>query len=279
MKIRPWLTFLLLISPILIFGQAIQAPPAVGAKMAGLGQAYTAVRGDFWSLFKNPAGIAGIQSAQLGIYAEQRYFLEELTYGSAGLVIPFLEEQAIGLQVGSFGFEAYRENHASFTYAIEIFDIVSIGAKANYANVNITDYGSSSTFFLDIGLNAAINQELSIGFYAFNANRASLQTQSFEEELPMIIATGISYLPTEKVMFVIDIQKELESEVSFRGGIDYGIADFLFARLGVSTEPLIWSGGFGLIFDNFFLDAALTHHERLGYSPHLSLSYAFGRSE
>ena len=59
-----------------------------GARRVGLGFAYTGVRGDFWSLFMNPAGIAGIQQMEVGAFIERRFLLNEINYGTLGFVTP-----------------------------------------------------------------------------------------------------------------------------------------------------------------------------------------------
>lgn len=253
----------------------IEPNPGYGARAVGLGNAYVGVWGDFWSLYHNPAGISGLESIQIGAYVERRFSLKELTYGSAGVVFPFATTQAAGLDFSSFGFDAYRENRIGLAYAINVFEVLSIGTKINYANVNILDHGSTGTFFLDIGLNTAITDQISLGFSAYNISRSRILTQASEEAIPTVFTVGIAYNPSNKVLIVADIQKDIDHPVSFRGGIEYEIIPILKARMGVSTEPLTWNAGIGVVVQSLNVDLAFGYHERLGYTPHISLSYGF----
>ncbi|MDB4286309.1 hypothetical protein N9933_03315 [bacterium] len=251
-------------------------PPAVGARAISLGHAYTGITGDFWSLFHNPAGIAGIENPEAGVYFERRFGLKELTYGSAGFVTPFSGgTQFAGIELTTFGFDAYRENKVGLTYATRFFDKVSVGIKANYANVNIRDYGNASTFYVDLGLATEITPELTLGFSAYNVNRSQLETQSGKEPLPTVLTAGLAYQPTDKILFVADLQKDIDHPVSFRGGIEYAFAKGFYARLGTSTRPLTWAAGLGMEVQKIKFDFAFGFHERLGYSPHISLAYGF----
>ena len=252
-------------------------PPSFGARAAALGHAFVGVDGEFWSLYHNPAGISHISDISAGIFFEQRFLLSELNFGSAGLVVPILDKQAIGLQVNSFGFSAYQENRVSLSYGIAAFENFSVGARINYNLFSIEDLGDANAFFVDVGLMTRITPELTLGISATNVNRVRVKTQTLQEDLPTRITAGLAYRPTEKVMLVADIQKEVDQEVSFRGGVEYAVLPSLYARVGMGNEPLTWAAGFGLLFGPMSMDVSLTHTERLGYTPTLSLSYDLGK--
>lgn len=256
----------------------VDPAPATGARAISLGRAYVGVGGDFWSLYHNPAGIAGISQMQVGAFFEQRFFLQELTYGGAGFVAPFAEQQAFGLSISSFGFSSYRENLASLSYGIRVFEKVSFGASVHFANIAITDYGSGMALFANVGLRYEINEQLSLGVSAYNVNRARLRTQTGEDYIPTQLTAGIAYQPSEKVMIVADVQKDIDHPISFRGGIEYALLPSLKIRTGVSTEPLTYNIGFGLEYQRVQLDVAFGVHEQLGLSPFLSLAYPIGKS-
>jgi hypothetical protein len=273
---RNHLLWILLITfPQLILG-GVDPAPASGARAISLGRAYVGIGGDFWNLYHNPAGIAGIGQMQGGAFFEQRFFLRELTYGGAGLVAPFADRQAVGLSLSSFGFSSYRESMAAVAYGIRFFDKVSFGTSLHYANIAITDYGNGSAFFANVGLQYQISKQLNLGVSAYNVNRARLQTSSGEDFIPTQLTAGIAYQPSEKVLIVVDVQKDIDHPISFRGGIEYALLPALKIRSGVSTEPLTYNIGFGLDWQGAQLDVAFGVHEQLGLSPFLSLSYPFG---
>lgn len=251
-------------------------PPAVGARAIALGHAYQGIRGDYWSLYHNPAGISGVSTISAGAYVVRRFNLKELTSGSAGLVIPFLEGgHTLGIDLTTFGFSAYRENRIGLTYATSLLDKVSIGVKLNYASLAIANYGSQSSLYVDIGVNSQISPQLSLGFTATNVNRAKLGQDPATEDLPSVVTAGLAYQPSDRVILVADVQKDVDHPLSIRGGIEYYLNDYVIARVGVRNEPVSWQAGFGLVKDDMQIDFAFGYTDRLGYSPHISVSYAF----
>jgi hypothetical protein len=253
-------------------------PPAIGSRAISLGHAYTGIRSDFWSLFHNPAGLAGLQRMSFGAHVEQRFGLQELRRAHAGLAVPLWKgQQALGVDVSSFGFAAYRENRLGLAYALELMPGVSLGAKVNYAALSIPGYGNQGNLYVDLGVNTQISEQLSLGFSAFNVNRAKLGPDPSAEPLPTVVRTGLAYQPSSKLLLVTDLVKDLEHPLSVRLGVEYQLNDYLVTRLGMSTEPLSWQAGVGLRVKKLALDFAFGYTELLGFSPHLSLSLSLSK--
>lgn len=269
------LLFLLLMSGSLAWA-GIEPYPGAGARAIGLGYAYTGVRGDWGAVFFNPAGITGVDGPVAGLYFEQRFMLRELTYGSAGVVFPWAEgEQALGLELRSFGFDAFRQNQIGLAYGITLLERISLGVKAKYANLNIQDHGTAGVFLVDAGLHVQVNEQVSVGFTGQNLNRAPVRTTlGGVEQTPTVVQVGLVYQPTDELLLSVDLIKEEAYGPTFRGGVEYRIGGLLYARLGVGTTPLLLTGGLGLAWQGLQLDLAYSYTEQFS-SPHLSLSYAF----
>lgn len=269
------LSFLLLISSTLLAGNENQ--PA-GARRSGLGMAYAGIRGDFWQLFMNPAGMAGLDAPQAGAYFEQRFLLSELNYGTAGFVYPFKARHWVGLDFSGFGFGGYNEARIGAAYATTLFEKLSLGAKVNYSRTSIENYGAAGALFLDLGVSVEVVEGLSLGARVFNANQADLDSE-IGEQIPTTLDIGGAYQVTDRVLFVVDVQKQVNFPVSLRGGIEYGVLDFLQVRAGVSTEPVTLNFGLGLNYKGVQFDFSNQLHEYLGYTPSISLSYRFKSSK
>lgn len=252
---------------------------AVGARRVGLGFAYTAVRSDFWSLFMNPAGIAGIQQMEVGAFVERRFLLEQLNVGTIGFVMPFKNyKHFAGFDAGGFGFGGYSESHIGLTYATTLFERISLGAKINYTRFSIQNYGAKSALYADLGLNCILSKHLSFGFRVFNASRSEL-LRDLDEKIPTTFDAGLSYQVSDKVLIVADVEKQVNFPVSFKGGVEYAVAKFLKARIGASSQPVTFCAGLGVNVKALQIDFANTLHQYLGYTPSLSLSYRFGKTE
>ena len=224
-----------------------------GARRISLGNAYMGVRGDFWSLYANPAGIAGISGMQVGAFVERRFLLSELNIGTVGFVMPFMDKHYAGIDFAGFGFGGYNESRIGLAYATTILDRISLGAKINYTRTSITDYGASAAIFVNAGINAKITDELSIGFRVFNANQAEIQRE-IEEKIPTVLDLGFAYQLSDKVLVVMDMEKQVNYPFSFRGGVEYAFLKNFKARVGGSTQPVTVSAGLGMSLKSFDLD-------------------------
>jgi hypothetical protein len=250
-----------------------------GARRVGLGFAYTGVRGDFWSLFMNPAGIAGLQQMEIGAYVERRFVLQQLNYGTLGFAMPFKNgKHFAGFDVSAFGFDAYSESRIGLTYATTLFERLSLGAKVNYNRISIQNYGAKGVLYADIGLNCILSKHISVGFRVYNASRSQLLRDP-DEKIPTTLDAGLAYQVSDKVLIVADVEKQVNFPISFRGGVEYAVAKFLKARVGASTQPVTLSAGIGVNVKSLNIDFTNTLHQYLGYTPTLSLSYRIGKKE
>jgi len=249
-----------------------------GARRLGMGGAYASVRGDMWSLWANPAGITGIQRFEGGLFTERRFFVQEISNAAFGAVLPFKEKHAAGISAASFGFGAYRENNVGLSYATTLYENIHLGVKFNFLNLAIANYGSVTTFYADAGVMADVSKRMRIGFWTQNINQAKIGALR-EERLPILINGGVSYRPSEKVIVTADAVKTLDYPLGIRAGFEYFFIDHFCARAGYSTSPASMHFGAGFRLDNISIDFANSIHERLGYTPHLSVTLRLGNKK
>ncbi|MEM6269454.1 MAG: hypothetical protein AAF998_08445 [Bacteroidota bacterium] len=248
-----------------------------GARRLALGGAFMGVQGSFWNLWGNPAGIAGVESAEAGVFFERRFLLDQLNFGTVGFVLPFQGTHYAGLAISGLGFGGYNESNVGLNYATTLFDRLSLGAAVHYTRTSITEYGASGAVIVNAGLNARLFEGFSVGFRVFNANQAALRTEftDLREPIPTTIDLGIAYQVSDKVLLVADMQKQVEFNPSFRGGVEYAFHKNFRARVGASNQPVTINAGFGFSGKGFDLDFSNSFHELLGYTPALSLNYRF----
>ncbi|MEX2397143.1 MAG: hypothetical protein WD491_08965, partial [Balneolales bacterium] len=132
--------------------------------------------------------------------------------------------------------------------------------------VSIERYGSAGALAANIGFSVQLADGLWLGTRASNVNQGSFGEAN--EELPRELAVGLSYLMVEKVLFAIDLVKDVRFPVAYRTGLELDVYDeFLHLRGGVSTEPLTFSAGLGITRPFWGAGFAAQHHEWLGWSP------------
>lgn len=269
--------FLLIILGIqFLYGSNDGAP--IGARRIGIGGAYSAVRGDAWSLWANPAGITGIKRFEGGLFTESRFLISELSTASFGAVVPFQQKHFIGASATTFGFGSYRRNEAGIAYATTLYDIVHLGVKFNLLNLAIANYGSVNTFLANVGIMANVSKRFTVGFWTQNANQAKIGTLR-EERLSTILNGGLTFHASDKLLLTGDVVKYMDYPMGVRSGFEYYFVKQFCIRAGYSTSPSILNAGAGFKVDNISIDFANSYHERLGYSPHLSITIRLGKGE
>ena len=88
----------------------------------------------------------------------------------------------------------------------------------------------------------------------------------------------ICFLGSPKYRWAAEIEKDSDRNPIIKGGIEYLLHPSLAIRLGASTNPSLISFGIGYrLSSNFKIDVASSYHQNLGFTPGLSIQYAFDK--
>ncbi|MEO8513915.1 MAG: hypothetical protein ABI543_10170 [Ignavibacteria bacterium] len=246
----------------------------VGAKPISLGGAFTSLANNSNAVYYNPAGISQMQFREVSIfYSPAPFGLKELANGSVNYVEP-TKFGAFGLSAKTYGFDLYKEITVTATYSNNYKKKIYYGANVNFYNLKIQNYGSASTFGIDIGGLAYLTDFLRWGFAAFNLNRPKIGTQ--DDKLPQVYRTGISIQPRNDINFVLDVEKDTRYTTSVKAGIEYSVFDMIDLRAGIGTEPTRFSGGVGLYYSIFEIDYGFYNHQDLGLTHQGTITINFG---
>ena len=246
----------------------------IGAKPISLGGAFTSLANNSNAVYFNPAGISQIPFREVSVfYSPAPFGLKELANGSVNYVEP-TKFGSFGLSAKTYGFELYKEITVTATYSNNYKKKIFYGANINYYNLKIQNYGSASTFGIDIGGLAYLTDFLRWGFAAFNLNRPKIGTQ--DDKLPQVYRTGVSIQPRKELNFVLDVEKDTRYTASVKAGIEYSLYDMIDLRAGIGTEPTKFSGGVGLYYSIFEIDYGFYNHQDLGLTHQGTITINFG---
>ncbi|MBS4014303.1 MAG: hypothetical protein KGZ97_11185 [Bacteroidetes bacterium] len=244
-----------------------------GGRQAGMGNAAITLF-DLWAVSHNQAGLARIDNITAGVYAENRYLIPDLTLGAGALAVP-AAGGVFGLSFTHFGYSLYNENKVGLAYSRMFGERFSAGVQLNYHHLSIgEDYGSKSSVTVEMGVIYELIENLHIGFHLFNPTRTKIADYD-GERIPTIMRGGFSYTFSDRVIFIFETEKDINLEAVYKAGLEYRVIDPIYLRVGVGTNPMSNSFGFGLEFSNFQLDLSSSYHHILGYSPQFSLIYQF----
>ncbi len=233
-----------------------------GARQIALAHSDIANSNDVFALFNNPSGLASVSARGAGLfYSPAPFGLTELSTGFASYCEPTpIGNFAAGFSV--YGFELYRETSFAIGYAGKMTNSFSVGITSLYRNIAIKNYGSRGIFIFNIGASAKLSNKFSLGFLFENMTRASIANES--DQSPGALWIGGSINLQKRTSFSAAVKKEIGFNPSLKLGFEYGAFDFLIFRFGASNEPDIYCGGFGILYNSFQFDYALTSHNYLG---------------
>ncbi|MEI7661184.1 MAG: hypothetical protein WCK34_03250 [Bacteroidota bacterium] len=262
--------FFLLIA---VSGQGAGERVPAGGRQLAMGGTSVAET-DLWSLGNNQAGAAWLRGGSAGLAFQDHFLLKELMYEQLGLAYP-LKAGTFGIFCSRFGNNQYNELKAGFSFARKFGKTFSAGVQVDYLRIGITGgYGNKNLFSCEIGLQYHADRNLILGIHLLNPVPVKI-SRSPGELLPVTICAGLSYRFSGAVVVSAEAEKDLVHKILFRAGTEYHFAKPAWVRIGISTDPVSVSFGFGIEYGKLAIDMASAYHQALGFSPCGSLTYSF----
>lgn len=251
----------------------------MGARSIAMGQAHTALPGDSWAVFHNPAALP-TDRLVLGFFSIRYYGLSELEDHAAALSLPgpgFLQTEnrkvAFGTGIHTYGFDLYRETRARVAASIS-FEHFRIGLNASYVHVRIQGYGSRGLPVFDAGIITDLSESFRIGYRI--SHLLDPVSDGLAADLhPAEMAGGFSWDGISGLLVTADLVKDSLHPVSLRSGVEAALPGRFFLRGGWTSRPFTWSAGTGLHLGSFQGNLAVQKHEILGLSPGFDFQLTF----
>jgi hypothetical protein len=254
------------------FSRAGNENVPAGARSAGVSGASVCFS-DLWSAFHNQAGLADVKKISGGIYFENRFSISELAVKGFAIALPAGESGTFALSGTYFGYSLYNEKKIGIGFGKSFGSKLKAGIQLDYLSTFIAEgYGTRTALTGEAGILAEPVKNLWLGFHIYNPTQTKIADYA-DERIPVLMRIGAAYKFSEKVIVSVEDEKQVDADGSFKTGIEYHIAEPLYLRGGISTNPSMNSFGFGLKLGQFVFDAAASFHEVLGFTPHISLQY------
>jgi hypothetical protein len=244
-----------------------------GARSAGVSNASVTLT-DAWCTFNNQAGLGFLSSPTAGFYFENRFLVKELSMQAGTFAMPF-KPGALALSYRYFGYSKYYESKFGLAYGHKFTKRFAAGVQMNYLQTHLSDgYGNYNAVAAEIGILAQPVDHFYIGAHVFNPTMTNHQSLP-EARIPTVFRFGVSYRFEGKGMLLFETEKDMEMKPAFKGGIEIQAIDNLFFRGGFSTVYERYSFGIGYKYRKLVSDLAFSHHDVLGFTPHVSVGYEF----
>ncbi len=272
----PRQTFLFVMFVFFIFSKQVKAQTDIfssGARLSGMANTGVAIS-DEWSMFHNPAGMAGINEASFGAHYTNRYLLPDIGIASVSGILP-MERGTFGTSLSYFGTTRYNEQKYAFGYAHKLGGKLSAGISIDYYRLKLPeDYEQSGVLAGEIGLVIHPVKNLSVGCRLNNVSNSKYSTYS-SGNVPSDFSLGAAW---KSDIFLIASQVNIyeKESPSISAGSEVLLMKSLAIRVGVSSLPLYqYTLGLGYRQKSISGNVAFSRHPVLGMSSFISLSHHF----
>jgi hypothetical protein len=250
--------------------QAQSVSTLMGARAAGMGYASSCLD-DEWSTLNNVAGIASIKEMSFAAAYEVKPQLEGANRTAFVANMPTTIGTA-AFSVFRFGDALYNEQRLSASFANR-FGLASLGTSINYIQYQASGFGTKGIITISFGGIAELTKQIFIGAHIQNINQPKL-TEKGIERVPTVLTAGIGFTPSEKVVLITEVQKDLDYEATFKTGIEYKPVKKFAFRTGFALYPTNVHGGIGFIKTRLTIDYAFQYLQAgLGTAHQAAVSY------
>ncbi len=260
---------------ILIFGAHVsftQGWNPVGSRSNALANTSVCLT-DVWAYHHNPGAAASIKTISFGAYYETRFLTKELQTQALALAIP-LKVGVITAGAQRFGYNQYRNTRAGIGYSMKFTDYIQFGVQGNVQTLRLGgNYGSSISGTVEAGLLAKVSEKWHIGVSVLNIGRQRIKPLT--DRFTTVMRGGVHFIPSKKVSVMAEVEKQVQTKISFRGAVEYKPIEQLSLRIGAQSGPVEFAFGVGYCVKGFSIDLGTKYQQILGWSPNAGLSYQF----
>jgi hypothetical protein len=229
---------------------------------------------DFWSVNNNQAGMAFYDKTAAGVYFENRFMIKELGTQTGAFTLK-TKFGVLGATVGYSGDASFNTTKAGLAYARKFGNRFSAGLQLDYIGTTLgEEYGKRNNITFDAGIMVKITDQLTFGAHTFNPMHVQISEDN-NERIPATVNAGFGFTFSDKLLLTAEACKNSEFPMELRSGVEYKLGNVAYARIGLSTNPARYTFGFGIIMKNLTFDLSSSVHSQLGYSPQVSMQYAF----
>lgn len=254
-----------------LLAQASHDNETQGARAKSLGgSGVTLVDG--WSGVNNQGALGLIDEWNFAAAYQNNFLLPELGLKALAVTAP-VGNGAFSLTGHSFGYSQYTENRIGLGYGRQLSDKLALGVQLNYCDTRIGDvYGNRGTIVAEIGILVMPSDRIRVGAHVYNPTRSKLADFD-DERIPSILNLGVDYRFSDKVLGIMQIEKDIDRPINVKSGIEYQPVDNFDIRIGFESAQRSLAFGFGYQVKGILIDLSAHWNQTLGYGTTASLGY------
>lgn len=236
-----------------------------GAHSLALAKSNLLIR-DAFSTLNSIAVFGSLKRTGVGVSFRNQFDLPENAVVSAASIY---HQRYFNIGVGflRFGDEVFNYQRVSAALGNRIGN-VSLALRLNRHQYAIENLGIQSLFSLDFGGTVHLGKNIILGTEVENISRSRF---NLDYQLPTVMRLGFQLNLQEQLTFQAELEKDIDSPAMLRGGVEYRLVDWLAIRGGLSSRPLMATGGIGIIAGVLGVDYAFANRSTLGEIHEITL--------
>ena len=265
--------YIISFSVLLFLGSSCLAQSLIGARLAAIG-GYNAAVNDTWNFTGNFKNNVQSNTPKIAAGYAKYFYGDELSNQQLKFTLPLKNYEA-GLGFQRYGIAEFNQLTAGASLAKNFGDRFSIGLRANYHQLKIQNYGSTTGFSIDVGVMYHFNNQITIGVNVNNPAKQNYRNSNTSLSIPSLVNFGIAYQASNKILIAANLIKNFNEKYDVGLGLDYKLAEILSLRGGATMKPFKQYGGIGIEYKKLNLDLAIENDPHIGYSSQIGIAYAF----
>ncbi len=243
-----------------------------GARFLGLSNSCISLS-DTWATFHNQSGLSGMSDISAGFYYESKFGIDKLSLTAGSFVLP-VRAGVFGLSFLQFGKGVFKENKFAIAFAKQLFPKFSAGMQMDYFTQTLPENEHTRGFAtFEGGIIYCPVKKLFLGAHIFNPASQSAEFIFGTHKMPLILRAGGHFLFDKNIMITFETEKDSNSPVLFKTGVEFLPAKNLAIRAGASGQPFNYTAGIGYITGNISADIGFSYHGNLGVTPSVSIQF------
>lgn len=225
----------------------------------------------------NPALLSLSESNSIHINYFNRYGMKELGNITGSLYLPN-DILSFGLNISSFGYDAYRESMFRIPVAKQLSKKVSLGISFQYSLLQTELLEENvSQLSTDIGVVYSPVNSFLMGLLIMNLPSVLFGDKSImvEDFKAYLIQVGFQWKVINNMLISATMENNDEHALTGSLGIEYKPFNDFSIRMGIKGKPFNPSFGIGYSFSSFTIDIAAVYHSVLGISSGVGLLFSF----
>ncbi len=234
--------------------------------------------GDAWSTFVNPAGLSQTESTLVSILQRNHYRIGNWNDVAMSFCAPVKNQVRFGTGIRMEGFAGIRDFQCPIAISLKVGKRSGLGLRTSVIR-RANDYtiaDNRTTFSTSLGFMSRLTTNLIAGLSLDDA-QVILNTNKLVPQNGPSIHAGINFRPNEIFQLLCEFH-QLWDASSFCIGLEYAPIPHAKCRFGYASIGKQISGGIGITYDKWTIDASVEQHPYLGFSTGIALTYLFNNN-